>query len=159
MTCNLFSAIGFPLCGSGRLTCTKIEDSTKGGTVNKTIQKHRIYKKDNKEIKQTGHKKMLMFCWPCILLWLPSQPAHRTVTYREYYTRCCINSIWPPDDEQSCSKHVEDYGPVSSFGIATDYGLDSPRSNPGGDEIFCPSKTALGPNQPPVKWVTRLSRG
>ena len=27
-------------------------------------------------------------------------------------------------------------GPGSSVGIATDYGLDSPGSNPGGDEIF-----------------------
>ena len=24
---------------------------------------------------------------------VPSQPAHRAVTYREYYTRCCINTI------------------------------------------------------------------
>ena len=30
-------------------------------------------------------------------------------SHREYYTRCCINTIWPADDEQSCSKHVEDY--------------------------------------------------
>jgi len=27
-------------------------------------------------------------------------------------------------------------GPGSSVGIATDYGLDDPGSNPGGDEIF-----------------------
>jgi len=27
----------------------------------------------------------------------------------------------------------------SSVGIATDYGLDGPGSNPGGDEIFRPS--------------------
>ena len=27
-------------------------------------------------------------------------------------------------------------GPGSSVGIATDYGLDGPGSNPGGDEIF-----------------------
>jgi len=33
----------------------------------------------------------------------------------------------------------------SSVGIATDYGLDDPESNPGGDEIFCPSWPALGP--------------
>jgi hypothetical protein len=39
----------------------------------------------------------------------------------------------------------------SSVGIATDYGLDGPGSNPGGDEIFRPSRTALGPTQPPVK--------
>ena len=30
-------------------------------------------------------------------------------------------------------------GPGSSVGIATDYGLDGPGSNPGGDEIFRPS--------------------
>ena len=36
-------------------------------------------------------------------------------------------------------------GPGSSVGRMTDYGLDSPGSNPGGDEIFCLSRPALGP--------------
>jgi len=50
-------------------------------------------------------------------------------------------------------------GAGNSVGIATDYGLDGPGSNPGGDEIFRPSKPTLGPTQPPVKWVPGLSRG
>jgi len=34
--------------------------------------------------------------------------------------------------------------PGSSVGIATDYGLDGPRLNSGGDEIFHSSRPALG---------------
>jgi len=50
-------------------------------------------------------------------------------------------------------------GPDSSVSIATDYGLDGPGSNPSRDEIFLPSRPALGPTQPPLKWVPGLSRG
>jgi len=50
-------------------------------------------------------------------------------------------------------------GSGSSVGIATDYGLDSPGSNPSGDEIFRPSGPALGPTQPPAQWVPSLSGG
>jgi len=56
------------------------------------------------------------------------------------------------------TKYVEIYGPGSSVSIATDYGLGGPGSNPGGDEIFCPSSMALGPTQPPVKWIPGISR-
>jgi len=49
--------------------------------------------------------------------------------------------------------------PGSSVGIATDYGLDGPGSNPGGDEIFRPYRLALGPTQSPVQWVPGLSWG
>jgi len=50
-------------------------------------------------------------------------------------------------------------GPGSSVGIATEYGLDGPGSNPGGDEIFRPSRPALGPTQPPIQWLLGLSLG
>ena len=50
-------------------------------------------------------------------------------------------------------------GPGSSVGKATDYGLDGPRSNPGGDGILGPSRPALRPTQPPVQWVPGLSWG
>jgi len=45
------------------------------------------------------------------------------------------------------------YGPGCSVGTTTDYVLHGPGSNPGGDEIFRPSRPALGPTQSPVKWV------
>jgi len=50
-------------------------------------------------------------------------------------------------------------GPSSSVGTATIYWLDDPGSNPGGDEIFRPSRPSLGRTQSPVKWVPALSRG
>jgi len=48
--------------------------------------------------------------------------------------------------------------PGSSVGIVSDYGLDGPGSNPGGDEIFRPSRPALEPIQLSVKLVSGLFR-
>jgi hypothetical protein len=45
-------------------------------------------------------------------------------------------------------------GPGSSVGIATDYGLDVSGSNPGRDEIFCPSRPALGAHPASCKMGT-----
>ena len=50
-------------------------------------------------------------------------------------------------------------GPGSSVGIATGYGLDGPGSNSSVDEIYHPSRPALGPTQPPVQCVLGFSRG
>ena len=62
--------------------------------------------------------------------------------------------------EQMCwlnSSNVDKLG--SSVSMATDYGLDDPGSNPGGGEIFRPSRPVLGPTQSPAKWVPVLSTG
>jgi len=50
-------------------------------------------------------------------------------------------------------------GPGSSAGMATDYWLDGPviESRWGRDFPHL-SRPALGPNQPPVQWVSGLSR-
>ena len=37
-------------------------------------------------------------------------------------------------------------GPGSSVGIATDYGIEGPGSNPSGDKFFRPSRPALRQN-------------
>jgi len=58
-----------------------------------------------------------------------------------------------------CKNNFHLRGPVSSVGIASDYGLDGPGSNPGRDEIFPPSRGAeLTPPPPSSAEGPRKSR-
>ena len=55
--------------------------------------------------------------------------------------------------------YIDLNGQGSSVGIATHYGLDGPGVESWWGETFRLSRPALGPTQPPVKWVPGLSRG
>ena len=63
--------------------------------------------------------------------------------------------ISSPPGFDPCADEIH---PVAQSLYRLSYALDGPGSNPGGDEIFRPSRLALGPTQPPVKWVPGVSR-
>ena len=51
------------------------------------------------------------------------------------------------------------FGPDSSVGIATDYGLDGPGIESRWGEIFRLSRPAQGPTHLPVQWVPGVCLG
>jgi len=77
---------------------------------------------------------------------------------KDHSINTCIHHHYHPDlnSFQNLRRHYE-FGDV--WFSTTDYRLDGLESKPGGDEIFRPSRPALGPTQPPDKLVPGLSRG
>jgi len=66
------------------------------------------------------------------------------------------SNSWNPTGMFSHNFYITTYsrGPGSSVGIAIDYGLDGPGLNPGGDEIFRPSRPAPGTHPASCKMGT-----
>ena len=88
------------------------------------------------------------------------KPALRSVIVCYVCVHTLLSCVFKPNIFLGiCELYGYLSGLGSSVGIVTDYGLDGPGSNPSGDEIFCHSRSALGPTQPPVKLVPSLSGG
>jgi hypothetical protein len=66
----------------------------------------------------------------------------------------CADNCQPFCICNNSTQYTLDYGPGSSVGIATGYGLDGPGIETWwGRDFSRTSRPALGPTQPPVQWV------
>ena len=97
---------------------------------------------------------------PCPLCCVPQKPNPQRITFFAS-GKFTFPSVYVQEKEERALNisTAVNCRPGSSVGTATDYGLDGPGSNPSGDEIFRPSRPALGSTQAPVQRVPGLSRG
>ena len=135
-----------------------------------SLVRHSLYK-----LNRTGDKQHPCLTRLPICTLLVSPRSSRTLTFCSMYNlltnlrsrqsmpihfRICINLVQFTQSNAFCQSMNQTHssiqyiciymclcvcGPGSSVDIATDYRLDGPGSNSGGDEIFRPSRTALAP--------------
>ena len=103
-----------------------------------------------------------MYCL-CVTVYCTSATGFNTIAVNKYSVPSKFH-LTPNDALVSCLKnniktYIKFLGPGSSVSIMTEYDLDGRGSNSGEDEIFHPSRPALGPTQPPVLRVPGLSLG
>jgi len=61
--------------------------------------------------------------------------------------------VWKVGPNEGAARTAHNSKIIKALIISIYVHMDGPGSNPGGDEIFRPSRPVLGPTQPPVKWV------
>jgi len=121
------------------------------------VTSQKLYKHSLSQYSMSDAPYLSLFHLISPQMWWREQTV-KLLTVRCPHTLCYFLPLGPITGSPWLLYTFKSWKWARSVGIATDYRLDSLGSNPYGEEIFPPSRPALGPTQPPVQWEPSLSR-